>query len=243
MPVGVDEAGRGPVMGPLVICAAFHPDRENLSDLGVADSKLISKKKRESLFDRLKGIMSWVVVVVPAEVIDEARKKMTMNRLEVLGFSSAVASLLNGEELLHQDLPMGVSLELSVGSQVSGEVVLDAADVDEERFGREISSEVREMIGNFDNPVISKHKADRDDPVVGAASILAKVTRDRKIDEISRSIGKDIGSGYPSDVNTRRFMSEWVRENGDLPPHTRRSWETSRKLLNANSQPDLFSFE
>lgn len=242
MPVGVDEAGRGPVMGPLVICAVHVPDKEPLLEMKVADSKVISRKRRDILNDELVKFVSWSVMVIDASEIDEARDRMTMNRLEVLGFSSVIASLLNRKASVHPELPDDISVSFELVSEITGPIVVDAADVSESRFGEELRSEVERISDPEGLDIISKHKADRDDPVVGAASILAKVTRDRKIDEISNELGVPVGSGYPSDVNTRSFISRWVREKKDLPPHCRRSWETARKLLGSNLQPDLFSF-
>jgi ribonuclease HII len=79
--------------------------------------------------------------------------------------------------------------------------------------------------------VTAEHGADNRYPVVSAASIIAKVTRDRIIKDISKEFGADIGSGYPSDPVTTEFIAKWIKENGNPPPHTRCSWETVRKMM------------
>ncbi|MEO2151636.1 MAG: ribonuclease HII, partial [Thermococcus sp.] len=103
-------------------------------------------------------------------------------------------------------------------------VYADAADVDEERFGREL----KERLG-FKAEIIAKHRADALFPVVSAASIVAKVTRDREIEKLKAEYG-EIGSGYPSDPRTRAFLENYYREHGAFPPIVRRGWKTLKKI-------------
>ena len=84
--------------------------------------------------------------------------------------------------------------------------------------------------------IISKHQADRYYPVVSAASIIAKVQRDRAIDEISKQIKQDIGSGYPADPTTIQFLRRYFAENKKFPPFVRESWDTSKKIKKEFSQ-------
>ena len=129
---------------------------------------------------------------------------------------------------------------VSIGT-TSKKAIVDAADVDAERFGRRISEKVTETTGRGIR-IISEHKADLNHPIVGAASVLAKVTRDRRIEDISSRIGRDIGSGYPSDPRTKGFLTEYVLENGHLPDFARSSWETSRKLMMIKGQSRISDF-
>jgi ribonuclease HII len=103
---------------------------------------------------------------------------------------------------------------------------VDAADVLERRFGEQI----REMLP-FNVEIVSEHRADVNYPVVSAASILAKTHRDHVISGLNEVYG-DIGSGYTSDLRTRRFILEWFRRRGneDLPDFVRKSWKTIGKL-------------
>ena len=78
--------------------------------------------------------------------------------------------------------------------------------------------------------VFAEHRADRNHLVVAAASILAKVERDRSIREIEKNLGLKIGSGYSSDPTTVLFLEEWVKEHGDLPPFARKSWKTAERI-------------
>jgi len=238
----VDEAGRGPAIGPLVITALSCNERDTLASMGVKDSKMISPSRRLSLLDAIIEVSSYATLIVPAKAIDIARETMTMNRLEILCFSSSISSLLKGERVVHEDLPGEIGVTVRHNLPTNGPIVVDAADVDEKRFGIEVKKELERMIGVTSMELISRHKADRDDVVVGAASIVAKVTRDREIESISDSLGENVGSGYPSDPNTRRFLENWVKENRDLPPHCRRSWETCKRLIRGNSQTTLSGF-
>ncbi|MBP2029738.1 ribonuclease HII [Methanohalophilus levihalophilus] len=206
---GIDEAGKGPVIGPMCIGGVL-TDEENLhsiKNLGVADSKKLSPKRREDLFLKIEKYASktFVLEISPSQ-IDELRKIMTMNEITVMGFSKVL-------ENLQPDT-----------------AYVDAADVKAERFGKKLTES---YTVNVRKPltVVSEHKADDKYPIVSAASIVAKVTRDRRIEELKKSIGKDFGSGYPSDRKTKDFLDNWVKENGSLPDFVRHSWKTAEQCL------------
>lgn len=201
---GVDEAGRGPVLGPLVVCGVTIETDEILRKLGVKDSKKLSRSKREELSVKIREVISSVEIVeVSASEIDILREEMTLNQLEVKVFASIIKKL---------------------GPDTS---YVDAADVDENRFADEIRNEIGAPLD-----IVSKHKADDTYPVVSAASILAKVRRDEEVRRIEEEIGEPIGSGYASDPATIRFIESWLARYDKLPPHTRKSWDTSARLVN-----------
>lgn len=215
---GVDEAGRGPVVGPLVVAGVVFKDDVFLKENNVRDSKKCTPKTREILAEKIKAnAVSYEIVVVSASDIDDLRKVMTLNELEVDIFSRII-------DKLRPDV-----------------CYVDSADVNDKRFGRDISSKLSSKV-----EIISKHKADEIYPVVGAASILAKTTRDehvRKIAvELERKLGVTLGSGYPADPVTMNFLRAWVERYGDLPLHTRRSWETAQKLLKNSKTKKLDDF-
>ncbi len=239
MPTGMDEAGRGPVMGPMVVAAYWTGDEEGLRRMGIRDSKVLSPARREHLASLLASRGAHSVLVVPAASIDTAREHMTMNELEVMCFSSAGASLLSGRSVLSSGLPKGITV--TVHGKVQGDplVKVDAADVVEGRFGEGIRRGILDLVGDMELEVLSKHKADRDHPCVGAASIIAKVDRDLSIKGISKMLGTEIGSGYPSDPVTMGFLERWVLRTGSLPPHCRHTWETAKKLISGPMQSTL----
>ena len=195
--VGLDEAGRGPCLGPLVvgICAVPYDDIKLLIDAGVKDSKDLSKKRRVELVDWFKQQMDsrgwkYEVNICSPQRIDVALLGDGLNILEVDLF----AECLN---LLSQQVSEKVS------------ILADACDVIPQRFTDRIVA----RIDNWPWPeseMESLHKADTLDPVVGMASIFAKVTRDNAVEQISQEVGFSVGSGYPSDPNTKKILEQLV---------------------------------
>ncbi|MDV0447599.1 Ribonuclease HIII [Methanosarcinaceae archaeon Ag5] len=211
--LGVDEAGKGPVIGPMCIagvCATEEQERK-LKALGVADSKKLTAKKREQLAPSIqKYVTSWYVLEIEPAKIDDLRNIMTMNEIMVVGFSKVVG-------------------ELAQKTTVNT-AILDAADVKEERFGLRVKEECVKKNPKTENiEFISKHKADNLSPVVSAASILAKVRRDELIEGIKKREGVDFGSGYPSDPKTVEFLEKTAGEKKEFPDYVRKSWETAKK--------------
>ncbi len=211
---GIDEAGRGPVIGPLVICGITIEKDAPLRKLGVKDSKKLSRSQRENLSGKIEAVISGVEIVeIAASEIDILREEMTLNKLEAKVFASIITKL---------------SPEIAY---------VDAADVDEQRFADEIAKELRTPA-----EIVSRHHADDTFPVVSAASILAKVRRDDKVRKIEEEIGEPIGSGYASDPNTVRFLESWLERHDSPPPHTRKSWDTTSRLITMKSIKKLDKF-
>ncbi len=193
------------MMGPLVVAGVMVDDDAALRELGVRDSKEISPVRRTELAEAIRSIAEVSIIIIDAEGIDIGRRDKTLNVLEAEAFAKVISAL---------------------GPRIA---YVDSADVNEARFAL--------IIGNLiDRPVhiVSEHRADQNHPVVSAASIVAKTVRDLMMAEIAEEIGADVGSGYPSDPKTRCFLEAWLSEHGDLPPHTRRSWETARRMLGAS---------
>ena len=212
MSCGVDEAGRGPVIGPMVV-AGVCANREKLIELGVRDSKKLSPNRREFLAGEIKKIADKVSIrVVGPEEIDAMREEMTINELEVHIFAEVIENL-RGEEIF-----------------------VDAADVNEERFASGILSFL-----SYSPKIISRHKADDIYPEVSAASIIAKVERDKIIEKIAEEIG-DFGSGYPADERTKEFLKEYYKRHGELPPHVRKSWKSAKRIVKEKKQKSLDIF-
>ncbi|MEM0145297.1 MAG: ribonuclease HII [Thermoplasmata archaeon] len=206
---GIDEAGRGPVIGPMVICGLCG-DELKFSQIGVKDSKLLSKKKREYLYNIiLDNSVSFEIIFLEPQEIDNMRKKLNLNEIEALYFAEIIKKI--GKNLY----------------------VVDSADVDEDRFAEKIRKNL-----DINVEIISKHHADRDFPIVSAASIIAKVERDRRIEELKKIYG-NFGSGYPSDPKTIEFLKNYFKENKEFPPIVRTSWLTLKKI---NTSFDLFYY-
>lgn len=211
---GVDEAGRGPVIGPMVVAGVLLESESQLEGLAVRDSKKVAPKKREALAGEIRKIARIEAITVPAEDIDTMRQVMTMNVMEVKLFANVI-------DRLRPDT-----------------AYIDSADVDEGRFGRDILGEL-----DFKPGIVSKHGADDMFPIVSAASIIAKTTRDAEVQRIRDEIGEEIGSGYPSDPVTIKFLEDWVEGHGSLPPYTRHSWSTARRIMNKAKTRKLDDFQ
>ncbi len=209
MIAGIDEAGKGPVLGPMCVAGLMLDEGklDALAEMGVRDSKLLTPRKREILETGIKKIADryYILEVSPFQ-IDELRKIMTMNEIMVECYAKVL------EELKPDS------------------AFVDAADVISSRFGENIQKKYMRKID-----ITSEHDADKKYPIVSAASILAKVQRDAMVKQIERKIGFEIGSGYPSDPKTIRFLEEWIGEHGSLPDFARSSWETAKRLIDKNN--------
>lgn len=215
--VGVDEAGRGPAIGPMVVAAVAVPSADVLPSC-VDDSKAMTPTARSSCAETLEAHRSVSIGLETVEVATIDHQETNMNSLTLDAMADAVAGVI----------------PIDGGRQPT--VIADASDGDEARFERRIVARLPRSCA-----VRAEHGADATFDVVGAASILAKVRRDRLIAELAREYG-EIGSGYPGDPTTRSFLVEYVRTHGDLPACARRSWKTCREVLAMAEQSDLDRF-
>ncbi|QCC46574.1 ribonuclease HII [Halobellus limi] len=218
--VGSDEAGKGPVLGPMVAAAVRAPAAAIPDD--VDDSKRLSPAKRESIAETLRerDAVAVGVAVVSTDRIDDP--ETDMNTLTVAAHAEAVAAVARDGDA----------------------VVADAGDVSESRFARRVREGVADAGSDADVAVSAEHGADESYPLVAAASVVAKVRRDAEIDAIADEYAEygPIGSGYPSDPTTRDFLREYVERTGELPDCARASWSTSTDVLAAAEQSGLSEF-
>jgi ribonuclease HII len=218
--VGVDEAGKGPVIGPMVVAAVRTEPARLPAD--VDDSKRLTPERRTEIAAALRDddAVALAVITIDPPVIDAPASDM--NTLTVQGHARAVGGVV-----------------------CSGDrVVADAGDTSESRFATRLASNMDDS-GIADSITVdAAHGADETDPVVGAASIVAKVARDARVTAIDRTYPayERIGSGYPSDPTTRAFLRAYVGDHGDVPPHARRSWATCADVLAAAEQSALDEF-
>jgi ribonuclease HII len=215
MRIGADEAGKGPVLGPMV-AAAVRAAPENFPE-GLADSKRLSPERREELDAVLRECDGVRVATAVVSVARIDAPETDMNSLGVEAQAEAIA---------------GVAVD-------GDEAVVDAADVSEARFGRRVRDSLTEA--GLSVSVQAEHGADDTYELVSAASVVAKVERDRLVEELAAEYG-DVGSGYPSDPTTRQFLADYVADHGDLPDCARRSWSTCEDLLASAEQSGLDEF-
>jgi ribonuclease HII len=206
---GVDDAGRGAIIGPLVIAGVLLEDKDlhKLVELRVKDSKLLTPHRREELAVAIKklALKYHVEKLYPAQidvVVDSKIKLHKLNRLEAQTMAKVI-------EALKPDT-----------------AYVDASDILEKRFG----DHIQECL-TIKPKIISEHKADQNYPIVSAASIIAKVERDKAITELKEKFG-ELGSGYPSDPQTIKFLEEWLERFGSYPDFVRKSWKPAKRLKN-----------
>ncbi|MEM2123380.1 MAG: ribonuclease HII [Candidatus Bathyarchaeia archaeon] len=216
--VGLDDAGRGPVIGPMVVAGIkLREDRLRiLSEMGVRDSKELTAKSRERLAEDLRRCVDeYYIVKMPPGVIDRyvdmTARPGGLNFLEAKAMARVISRL-------KPDI-----------------AYVDASDVDCMRF----CEWIRISLEPLNLELIGEHHADKKYPVVSGASILAKVVRDREVGRLKRIYG-DFGSGYVTDPRTISFLKNYYLEHGSFPPIARRSWKTLKRIAEEVGQRKPF---
>ena len=211
---GIEEAGRGPVIGPLVMAGVLINKKDiiKLQNIGVKDSKLLSPEQRKKMFPKIKDIAEdYKIMIIGSSEVDSAviSKKLNLNKLEAI----KSAEIINGlkPDTAYLDCPSN-----NIGKYVEF---------------------LKGHLKSFPE-IIAEHKADLKYAVVSAASILAKVTRDEEIEKIKRKHNIDFGSGYPSDPKTVDFLSKNYKKYDFF----RKSWESYRRVAEKSKQSSLSKF-
>jgi ribonuclease HII len=204
---GLDDAGRGSVIGPLIIGGVTFQDSEipKLKSLGVKDSKALTPRRRTILSQEIKSLAArWEIVEISPADIDKivfrGRKLYRLNWLEAVTMAEVIKKL-------QPDV-----------------AYVDASDVNEERFAQQI----REVLP-FNVKIVSEHKADSNYAIVSAASIIAKTYRDYAISLLREKYG-NFGSGYPNDNLTKQYLIRRIEEGKGIPNFVRKSWKTVKHL-------------
>ena len=210
---GIDEAGKGPVIGDLVVVGCVAEGQEALRRIGAKDSKMLTRKQRENLFDEIKNnVTDFNIVRISALEIDERNAVgCNLNTLECLKMAQIINTLM--PEKVFIDCPHPVPEKFRI--------------------------ELLKYLNDKNVEIIAEHRADSKYPLVGAASIIAKVTRDNHIKELENELGIIIGSGYPSDPATKKVLDEEF-ENKGLEKYIRHSWDTYKRMKIKKGQKSLF---
>jgi len=215
--LGIDEAGRGPVLGPMVMAGAvFDESREDeLRQRGIKDSKLLTPRKREALFEWIKeNAYKYKIIIIPPSKIDDViLRDQTLN----LNWLEAEFSALMINELK------------------PNKVIMDCPTPTCSKY----NDYVKDRVDDKSIEVISEHKADLNHMTAAAASILAKETREQEIQKLKKEIGIDFGSGYQTDPKTMKFLNENWEKHSKLFRH---SWKTYQKVKMAKDQSKLDNF-
>jgi len=211
--LGIDEAGRGPVIGPMIITGVLIDETKTkkLKSLGVKDSKLLTSTKREHLYKIIKSITKHKTIIIKPKEIDNALESddLNLNTLEAIK-TIEIINTLNPDE-----------------------AILDCPSPNIKAYKELIYNKVSKS-----TKIIAEHKADIKYIVVSAASIIAKSIREKEMEKIRKKYG-DCGSGYPSDPKTQNFLKKHYKKHPEIFRHT---WSTYQKVINKKKQKTLTDF-
>jgi len=218
--MGIDDAGRGPVMGPMILAACLvTPEAEReLKKLGVDDSKVITQKRREFLEEKIKERVEAyeIAIVYPNEIDSTNAKGLKLNELEAVHAARLINKINKGYG------------EIEVFVDCPSPTIYKWQDY------------LKTKIKNLSNLKLScEHKADKNHVSVSAASILAKCVREKEVGKLKKIYGEQIGSGYPSDPLTCKFLEKnalKLKEDGIF----RQTWITWKKACDNLRQKKLF---
>ncbi len=214
---GIDEAGRGCIVGPLVICGAMldEADLPKLDELGVKDSKLLTEKQRERIEKELKKFVKYEIIAVPPGEIDNS---VNSNIGENLNWLEALKSI----EIINRLNP--------------DKAIIDCPSPNVKAYHEFIVERLLHKKIKF----TTEHKADFKYKIVGAASILAKVARDAEIEKIKQHVGVDFGSGYMADPRTVVFLERNWDKHQEVFRH---SWAPFQVVAGLKKQKKLNEFD
>jgi len=217
---GIDEAGRGALIGPLVVAGVTidKKDEKRLLALGVKDSKKLSPKRREEL----------------AKAIEEIARNIVVMRVQPCRIDVMRAKGINLDKI--EAMKMAEIIEMCNGSKI----YVDSLEYNSAKFKNIVQSFLKDK--NYD--LIVENYLDESIPVVSAASIIAKVNRDEAVKEIERKAGQSIGVGYSHDPLTIKFVEKLIKESKGkgLPPYVRKSWVTTQMLQEKSWQKKIKDF-
>jgi ribonuclease HII len=214
--LGIDEAGRGSVIGPMVIAGVMidEKDSDKLKRIGVKDSKVLSPLQREKLYPLIKKIAKdYIALKVSAKEIDESRKTINLNKIEA-------------EKM----------------AQIIKAMNADKAYVDTPQVSTEKFKAILLNLAQNHTEIIAENYCDERYPVCSAASIIAKVERDREVEKIKKIVRFDFGVGYSHDSKSIEFVKKCLKEKKHLE-FIRHSWVTVDGLKSKKEQKTLKEYK
>jgi len=218
--IGVDDAGRGPVIGPMILTGVLvNKEQEiELKKIGVRDSKQLTPRRMEFLAEKIKKIIeSSETVIISSETIDKSQEEgIKLNEVEAIACAKIINKLNKEEEKI--------------------KIVLDCPSTSLVKWKDYLITKIKEL-SNLE--ISCEHKADQNHVSVSAASILAKSQREREMDKLKKKYGEEIGSGYTSDPLTQRFLQKYA-DKYSKDGIFRKTWITWKKASKNLGQKKLF---
>jgi ribonuclease HII len=218
--LGIDDAGRGPAIGPMILAGVLVDDTliEELRGEGVKDSKLLNPMKREALAEiiKKKSLSYKVKIITPKKIDNSINGGVNLNRLEAVSMAEIVNKI---NETAIDNI----------------KVIVDCPSPNIRRWGKVLKNKVK----NKENlNIVCEHKADLNYIPVAAASILAKSFREKEVKKIKEKLGVDFGSGYTSDEKTRKFIEKNYKKFRDKGIF-RKTWSTFSNSVKKKEQKNL----
>jgi len=204
------------VIGPLVIggAVAYESDLSKLKDIGVKDSKLLTPRQREKLYIQIKKILKdFAIIKISAKEIDKLRKEKNLNVIEAERMAQIIRAMKTSYAFV------------------------DAPQVSTEKFKKILLN-----LAKNDTEIIAENYADKKFVIVGAASILAKVERDKEVEKIKKIVGFDFGVGYSHDSRSIEFVKKHLKDKKYLE-FIRHSWITVSELKTKKEQKTLKEYK
>ena len=220
--LGIDDAGRGPVIGPMVLagCLVDEKTEKEFKKLGIKDSKQLTQKRREVLSEKIreKAETFEIVLVSPNEIDSTNHKGVNLNALEAIKAAEIINKINKGFKKI--------------------KVIIDCPSPSLVKWQDFLKTKIK----NLSNLEIScEHKADKNHISVSAASILAKCIREKEMTKLKETYGESIGSGYCSDPVTCKFLEKHVQKYEDKGIF-RKTWSTWKNALLKTQQKKLGAF-
>lgn len=215
--IGIDDAGRGPVLGPMVLTGVLIESEEienYLKELGAKDSKLLTAKQRKILADNFKENYTFHYEIVEPKEIDEFPN---LNNLEAIKCGIIINTLMK-----------------NINEKVK--VIVDCPSVNIQSWSEYLYETIikKDLVELF-----CEHKADFNHPVVSAASIISKETREDELKRLKQKLNINFGSGYPADPKTKDFLVKTFGEQ-KYDSLIRKSWKTYKNIAQKMDQTKLF---
>ncbi len=226
--LGIDDAGRGPVIGPMILagCLIDSSKKLELKNLGIKDSKQLTQKRREFLEKKIKEVAEAfeVVIISPTQIDKESEAGIKLNEQEAI----ACAKIINkiNKDLSHRDYPGGCKIK----------VILDCPSVSLVKWADFLKTQIKDL-SNLE--ISCEHKADQNHVSVSAASVLAKCVREKEMQKLREKYGDELGSGYTSDPLTQRFLEKQGQKYKDSGIF-RKTWATWKNAHVKVGQKKLF---
>lgn len=218
--LGIDDAGRGPVIGPMVLagCLIDEKTEREFKKLGIKDSKQLTQKRREFLAEKIKAKAETfeIIIVHPKEIDGNGDSRTKLNELEAIAAAKIINRINKGYKKL--------------------KVVVDCPSTSIIKWQDFLKTKIKNL-SNLE--IFCEHKADKNHISVSAASILAKDIREKEMTKLKKIYGEEIGSGYTSDLLTQKFVEKFAEKHKDKGIF-RKTWITWKNAYKKIGQRKLF---